>query len=198
MTTEYFYPQWIEYNLINNNFIYNSERMNYRYKNSKFPQKAYKFRFDPIKDHPTIKRGDLICFTENGEPLIGYNFNNKGIWIWDGEQIWKLDTSIKQNGTIPSKFKIGKEFSPDHWYDKLDNNLVYLENNLYPLIKFYIRENNGIEGKINILDKNYTIIIIHDVDIVINHAIILLKEHMKTNPPFEIDPISQTMVLFYK
>ena len=192
MTTEYFYPQWIEYNLIKNNFIYNSERMNYRYKNSKFPHKAYRFRFDPIKDHPTIKRGDLIYFTENGEPFIGYTFNNKGIWIWDGEQICKLDTSIKENGTIPSKFKIGKEFAPDHWYDKLDNNLVWLEDEYYPLIEFY-KENTNIEGKITIFNKNYTIIILNN-----NLTIDQLDKYIKTNPPFEIDPISQTMVLFYK
>ena len=188
MTTIYYYPQWIEYNLNKNNFIYNSERMNYRYKNLKFPQKAYRFRFDPIKDHPNIKRGDLIQFTEDGP-----SFNNKGIWIWDGEQICKLDTSIKENGCIPNKFKIGKEFLPDHWYDKLDNNILWLEDDIYPLIEFYVREDHQLEGKITILDKNYTIGIMFNL--YYHFCVDVLKEYMMKKPPFEINPLTQTMVL---
>jgi hypothetical protein len=59
---------------------------------------------------------------------------------------------------VPPEFKVGKEFSPDHWVNKIDHNtFVWLEEELYEKFNFYFAENNTIQGTININDKEYKV-----------------------------------------
>jgi hypothetical protein len=182
MAKEFYYPDWIEYNLIKGNFIYNSEYLNYRYKNTKYTNKAYKFIFDPIKDHPNIKRGDLIRFTKDGIEEHGYR--NDGVWIWDGQKLCQLDTDIDDYGSIPSNFKIGKEFNYDHWKDKISHNSIFwLEDELHSTIKFYEINNNKFEGSVTLFNQEYKI----SVDTLDDLTIKIIEQHITKKPYLEFD-----------
>jgi len=154
MAKEFFYPDWIQKAYYNFWFEYNPETKSYKYNNVTKPHKNYKFIFDPIEDG--VKRGDLLCFTKNGIKERGYR--NEGVWIWNGDKMVELYTNVDIYGSVPREFKVGKEFAPDHWIDKIDhNNIVWLENELYKEIKLQFLETNNIEGNINIKGKDYSI-----------------------------------------
>jgi hypothetical protein len=156
MTTEHFYPDWIEEAFDKKYFIYNPEIKNYKYKNLTKPNKTYKYEFDPIKDG--VKRGDLICFTKDGVKERGYR--NEGVYIWDGSKICNLYTEIDDYGSIPPEFKVGKEFPPDYWIKKIaHNDIVWLEDDLYNINNYEIVDNNRIIFYIK--EYNYKIMIYH-------------------------------------
>jgi len=190
MAKEYYYPDWIEYNLRKNNFIYNSEYLNYRYKNTKYTNKAYKFIFDPIKDHPNIKRGDLIRFTKDGIQEHGYR--NEGVWIWDGQKLCQLDTNIDDYGSIPSNFKVGKEFKIDHWLGKISHNaIIWLEDELYSTIKFYEINNDKFEGRVTLFNQEYNI----EIECLDNLTIEILEDYITKKPCLEFDTDNSSFIL---
>jgi hypothetical protein len=159
MTTEYFYSDWIEEAFDKKYFIYNPETKNYKYKNITKPDKNYKFVFDPIKDG--VKRGDLICFTKDGIKNRGYR--NDGVYIWDGSKMCNLYTKIDDYGSIPPEFKVGKEFPPDYWIYKIaHNDIVWLDDDLYNINKYEIRDKNNIIAYTN--EYNYKIEIYHSLN----------------------------------
>jgi len=183
MASEFYYPDWIEYNLNKDNFIYNSQYMNYRYKNLKFPNKAYRFKFDPIKDHPNIKRGDIIRFTKDG--IKEHVYRNDGVWMWDGQKLCKLDTDIDDYGSVPSIFKVGKEFKPDHWIGKISHNtIIWLEDELYSTIKFHKNKENEFEGKVTLFNKEYNI----NIECIDDLTIDILEKYITKKPHLEFDP----------
>jgi len=159
MATEHFYPDWIEDAFNKNWFIHNPDTKNYKYTNPTKPNKNHKFLFDPTANG--VKRGDLICFTENGIKNRGYR--NEGVYIWDGSKMCRLYTEIDDYGSVPPEFTVGKEFPPNYWIDKVDHNsIVWLDHDLYEKIEFTINNNNKIKGTIK--EYNYKINISHSIN----------------------------------
>lgn len=151
MAKEFIYQKWYEEALIKGHFTQNPISGDYEYKNPEHPEKNYALKFNPIKDYQ-IRRGDTICFG-------GRKYRNEGVWIWDGKKIIPLDTDIDDYGSVPTEFKVGKEFAPDHWSKIIEHNcLIHLEDELFDQIEFY-KENNKIYGKVKIFDKEYKIVI---------------------------------------
>jgi len=151
MAKEYTYPKWYEEALLKGHFIQNLISGDYEYKNPEHPEKNYSLKFNPITDFQ-INRGDIICFG-------GRVYRNEGVWIWDGKKIIPLDTELDEYGGLPSEFKVGKEFAPDHWIKIIEHNtIIWLEDELFDQIEFY-KENNKIYGKLKIFNKEYKILI---------------------------------------
>jgi len=136
-------------------FKYNNETKLYHYSNSKYPNKNYKKTYDPLTKYPNIKRGDVVHFGDD-------NYRNNNKLIFDGIKLIPLDTNIDDYGSVPSEFKVGKEFKPRHWVENYaidHNSIIFLEPDLFETIEFHTYKNNEIIGNINILDKNYKFIV---------------------------------------
>ena len=129
-----------------------------------------------------LRRGDLITFTENGQDYREYR--NSGVHIWDGEHVLPLDCSVDDYGSVPNVFKVGIDFRPDHWIDKIEHNeIVYLDERLIDSIKFKSDES---VGTVEMFNKSYTIEFHYDSwcnkTFTTAELIRLLKE---VNPPFD-------------
>lgn len=163
MAQEYSYPRWIEEAWNNGMFTYNNETQGWKYNNQAHPEKQYKYEFNPIKDHG-IENGDIIDF-EGG-------YRNQGKWIWDGQKktIKSLYTEIDDYGSVPPKFKVGKEFKPDHWVEVIDHNsIIWLEDDLYKEIILSTEiitqtYGNTINGNITLFNNIYTVNITYPLD----------------------------------
>ena len=154
MAKEYDYPKWIEKAWIDNLFQLNAETDSWKYNNPKY-KRNYKFEFNPKKDHK-IKKGDTICFG-------GRSYRNEGVWIWDGNKIINLDDSIDDYGSVPSLFKVGNEFKPNHWIDIIDHNsIIWLEDELLEKIEIknsiIIKDDYlYVKGTVVIFNETYNI-----------------------------------------
>ena len=95
-----------------------------------------------VPDIDGLRRGDLITFTKDGQQFREYR--NVGVHIWDGEHVIPLDNSIDDYGSVPNVFKIGIDFRPDHWIDRIEHNeIVYIDERLVDTIVFKSDESVG-------------------------------------------------------
>jgi len=148
MATEYYYPDWIEKAFEKGWFTFDNETNLYKY-NNPTNNNINKYEFKPIAN-----RGDLIRFTPKGKK--GKLYRNQGVWIWDGKNIQPLHTEIDDYGSVPPEFKVGKDFRPDHWVDKIDHNcIIWLEDDIIKNI--IIKEN--LNGDVKIFNEIYNVYI---------------------------------------
>ena len=146
MATEHTGKKWIYDAICSNKFKYDTETKQYYYSNPAYPHKLYKKIYDP-KSIPTIKRGDIINFEGS------YRNDNK--LIFDGEKLIELYTEIDDYGSVPPKFKVGKEFKPNHWINVIDHNtIIWLEDDILDTIKI-----NNQTGYVTIFNQEYKIYI---------------------------------------
>ena len=148
MASEYYYPDWIEQALHKDWFKFDNETNTYKYNN---PTNNHKNKFE-FKPNANCIRGDLIRFTPKGEECQLYR--NEGVWIWDGKKMQPLHTDIDDYGSVPPDFKVGKDFRPDHWINKIDhNNIIWLEDDIIENI--FIKEN--FNGQVKIFNEIYNV-----------------------------------------
>ena len=146
MASEYYYPDWIEQALHKGWFKFDNETNTYKYNN---PTNNHKNKFE---FKPNANKGDLIRFTPKGKE--GQLYRNEGVWIWDGKNIQPLHTEIDDYGSVPPEFKVGKDFRPDHWIDKIDhNNIIWLEDDIIENIII----NKNLNGQVKIFNKIYNV-----------------------------------------
>lgn len=146
MASEYYYPDWIEKAFNKGWFKFDNETNSYKYNN---PTNNHKNKYE---FKPNANRGDLIRFTPNG--IEDQLYRNQGVWIWNGKEIQPLYTNVDDYGSVPPEFKVGKDFHPNHWVNKIDHNsIIWLEDEI---IENIIIKNN-LNGEVKILDKIYNV-----------------------------------------
>ena len=150
MASEYYYPDWIEKALNKGWFKFNPETNIYKYNNPTNNHKnKYEFKINANK-------GDLIRFTPKAinEKL----YRNEGVWIYDGKNIHPLYTEIDDYGSVPPNFKVGKDFHPNHWKDKIvHNDIIWLEDDIINNIIIKENLNKKIKGNVKIFEKLYKV-----------------------------------------
>ncbi len=68
-----------------------------------------------------IKKGDIV-----GLFPLDDHYRNEGCFIFDGEQVIPLDSSIDEYGAVPSSFKVSDtEFSIHHWESVITHNNIF-------------------------------------------------------------------------
>lgn len=65
------------------------------------------------------QRGDLVALEERG-------YRNENMWIFDGNDIIRIDNQIDDYGALPTEFTINEGFSPTHW---VKPDLYYINRN---------------------------------------------------------------------
>jgi len=148
MAAEYYYPDWIEQAFQKGWFKFDPVNKLYKYNN---PTNNHKNKYE-FKLNASCVRGDLIRFTPKGEECQLYR--NEGVWIYDGNEIQPLYTEIDDYGSVPPNFKVGNNFKPDHWINKIDHNsIIWLQDEI---IENIIIKNN-LNGEVRISDKIYNV-----------------------------------------
>ena len=111
-----------------------------------------------------LKHGDLIIFNESGK--YEGRYRNEGVYIWNATDnyIQNLEYEIDDYGHIPSNFKVGKDFLPNHWNNVIDHNdIIHLDNELYENVDLKY-DNNKYIAQINIQNQLYDLIISYNCD----------------------------------
>ncbi len=76
-----------------------------------------------------IKKGDVV-----GLHPYDDHYRNDGCFIFDGEQVIPLDSSIDEYGAVPPSFKVSDtEFSIHHWESVITHNSIF--HLVEPIIK---------------------------------------------------------------
>lgn len=119
-----------------------------------------------IKDYDTtklinlnIRNGDLIIFNKSGKYEDRYR--NEDVYIWNDceKRIQYLNYEIDDYGSVPNNFKVGDEFSPNHWQDCIShNNIIHLQDNLYHNLVF-TESANHFKTIITIQEQKYELIL---------------------------------------
>jgi hypothetical protein len=88
--------KWIYEAIDENKLIFDSNELVYKYKNPKYPNKNYKFQYDPKS---FMSRGTVINF--------GGSYRNEKKMIFDGEKLQPLWTKVDDYGSVPPTFVCG-------------------------------------------------------------------------------------------
>jgi hypothetical protein len=108
--------KWIYDAMDENKFIFDSNELVYKYKNPKYPNKNYKFQYDPKS---FMSRGTIINF--------GGSYRNERKMIFDGKQLQPLWTEVDDYGSVPPTFVCGDndgEFDIGEFTDYICHNEI--------------------------------------------------------------------------
>ena len=73
-----------------------------------------------------IRRGDIVHLEVNGD------YRNDGKYMFDGERVIALDSSLDEYGSVPSQFKAIDVFPLRHWVGVIEHNgIVHFDASPY-------------------------------------------------------------------
>jgi len=152
--------EWIYDALCDGRLKFDPNELIYKYKNSKYPNRNYKLKYDPKS---FMLRGDVINF--------GGSYRNENKMIFNGKKLENLWTDVDDYGSVPPTFVCGDnddEFNIGDFEEYIDHNTInWLSKNKLKEIKFEEKEDN-IYGSVVIKNKEWIINFIIDEDFEFN------------------------------
>lgn len=141
--------EWIYDAICEGKFIFDSNELVYKYKNPQFPNKNYKFTYDPKS---FMSRGNVINF--------GGSYRNQNKMIFDGKELQPLWTEVDDYGSVPPTFVCGDNVDEfdigDFAYDICHNEINWLSKDKLKEI-IIIEKEDFIYGTVMINNKKWNI-----------------------------------------
>jgi hypothetical protein len=140
--------EWIYDAICNEKFIFDSNELVYKYRNPKFPNKNYKYIYDPKS---FMCRGDVINF--------GGSYRNESKMIFDGKQLQDIWYEFDYDGSAPPTFVCGDnedEFDIGDFEEDICNKINWLSKDKLKEITI-IEDEDDIYGLVTIKNKKWSI-----------------------------------------
>jgi hypothetical protein len=141
--------KWIYDAICDKKFIFDSNELMYKYNNPQFPNKKYKYIYDPKL---FMNRGDVINF--------GGSYRNERKMIFDGKKLQDLWYKVDDYGSVPPTFVCGDNIDEFNIGDFAED-ICHNEINLLSKDKLkeitIIEDEDDIYGLVTIKNKKWSI-----------------------------------------